>query len=393
MTSRSAIATIVDMDPSHHPVEQGLHEFAERLVRRQGIRHCVVGVERQCDGQRWVASAGTSDTRGTPMSNVTPFHFTSVTKLFTTAVVAQLHEERHIDLDTPVAEYVPGNLIEGLHRLDGVDHTGRITVRHLLSHTSGLPDYFLARPDGADSYADTITRHDIEFTVSDVADRVRRLTPRFAPQASNAKRQRAAYSDTNFHLLGAVVEAVTTQRFHDVVADRVLTPLSLDSTWFAGHPRRINPTNAAATLWAGDSPLDRPAALRSMGPDGGLIGTADDALTFLRAFMSGRLFSEHGTLENLQRRWNRFGLPRDRTSIAAPMWPIQYAAGIKRFTVGRLLVPGFVRTVAIGHTGASGSFAFHVPAHDLYLAGTVDQTQAAAVPYRSIPRLLRIAAT
>lgn len=101
-----------------------------------------------------------------------------------------------------------------------------------------MPDYFLARPPGTDSYGDTITRYDLAFTVTDVADRGRHLTPRFAPRASDAKRQRAVYSDTNFQLLGAVVEAVTADRFHQVVAERVLTPLSLDSSCSRDTPGR-----------------------------------------------------------------------------------------------------------------------------------------------------------
>lgn len=139
---------------------------------------------------------------------------------------------------------------------------------------------------------------------------------------SLAKRQRAVYSDSNFQLLGAIVEAVTDQPLHEVVTRRILTPFSLDLTWFAGHHHAGNPTEAVATMWSGDAILHRPDALRSMAPDGGLIGTVDDALTFLRTFMTGKLFANAQTLADLQRRWNRFGFPRDRTSMAAPMCPM-----------------------------------------------------------------------
>ena len=71
-----------------------------------------------------------------------------------------------MDLDAPISDYLASDLLDGLHRLDGVDHTGRIAVRHLLSQTSGLPDYFLGRSKGVDSYAETITQHDMAFTIS-----------------------------------------------------------------------------------------------------------------------------------------------------------------------------------------------------------------------------------
>ncbi len=371
-----------------HLAADRLQDLVDGLVGSRGVRHAVVGVEVGRTGERQVVVAGTAAADGRPMAEHTPYHFTSVTKLLTTVVVGQLHEEGQLDLDAPMAHYLPLDLIEGLHRLDGVDHTGRITIRHLLSHTSGLADYFLGRPSGTESYAEAIAQRDVPFSLDDVVERVRRLPPRFAPQAPGAQR-RAHYSDTNFQLLGAVVEAVTGSAFHRVVTERVLEPHSLDSSWFAGHPRRPGSVHPVATMWAGDVPLERPESLRSMHPDGGLIGTVDDALTFVRALMSGQLFARPGTLDELQRHWIRFGLPRDRTALAAPTWPIASAAGITRFSVARVLVPGLVPTVVLGHSGASGSWAFHLPAHDLSVAGTIDQTDAAAVPYRMIPRLLR----
>jgi D-alanyl-D-alanine carboxypeptidase len=90
----------------------------------------------------------------------------------------------------------------------------------------------------------------------------------------------------------------------------------------------------------------------------------------------------------MQARWNRFGLPRDRTAIMAPGWPVEYGLGIKRYRLPRLLNVGRRAPTFLGHTGASGSWLFWCPEHDLYLAGTVDQTRAAPVPYRLLPRLV-----
>lgn len=322
------------------------------------------------------------------MHVATPVYLTSVVKPYTATVILQLWERGRLALDEPMATYLPPALIGGLHRLDGVDHTATITVRQLLGHTSGLPDYFLGKPKGGVSYAEQIMTGDVSYTISDVADRVRDMTPYFPPQDPSAKRQRARYSDTNYQLLGAIVEAVTGLAFHQVVDEQILRPLDLHATAFAGHPRRRT-AEVPATMWAGKTPLEIPQAMRSLGPDGGLIGTAAEAITFLRALITGRLFERSDTFQLMLRRFNRLALPRDRTAVAAPGWPIQYGLGIKRFRVPRLFSPGRRPITLLGHSGASGSWLFYCPEFDVYLAGTVDQTTAAGLPYRFSPRLLR----
>jgi CubicO group peptidase (beta-lactamase class C family) len=122
-----------------------------------------------------------------------------------------------------------------------------------------------------------------------------------------------------------------------------------------------------------------------MGPDGGLIGTAADAIAFLRALHA----DPDGPLATMTARWHRFSLPHDRAALLTPGWPIEYGLGIMRFRRPRLL-NGLRRAPAlIGHTGATGSWAFHSPEAGLYLAGTFDDPRAAGAPYRIVPALIR----
>jgi D-alanyl-D-alanine carboxypeptidase len=388
MATRGTLRRRRDAAADEHAPERRLQRLLEALMGRKGIRHALVAVARGDGSWRWSGAVGDAGPDGSAMLPSTPFHYTSVTKLYTATVVLQLCEEGRVGLDEPMVSYLPQTFVSGLHRLDGVDHTATVTIRHLLAHTSGLPDYFLETPEGDRSYSAQLMESDQAHTIIDVVDRVRRLTPHFPPQDPGASRQRARYSDTNFQLLGAVVEAVTGADFSQVVEGRILRPLGLEGTWLAGRPR---PAGAAtpSTIWAGDVPLDRPRTLASLGPDGGLIGTAEDALEFLQALVTGELFEDRSTFDLMGQRWNRFGLPRDRTAIMAPGWPIQYGLGIKRFHVPRLLTPTGTTTTVLGHSGASGSWLFHEPRHDLYLAGTVDQVAAAGVPYRLLPRLIR----
>lgn len=364
-----------------------LDRLVDQLIGRRGIRHAVVAVERGDRTSSAVAAAGPADPDGAPLRPDTPFHYASVTKLYTATAVLQRWEQGQLDLDVPISTYLPAELTDGLHRLGEVDRSQEVTIRHLLSHTSGLPDYFLDTPAGDMSFTDRIEEGDFAYTLDDVLDRVRRLTPYFPPQDPSAARQRARYSDTNFQLLGAIVAEVAGQTFQQAVEAQILEPLGLDDTWFAGHPRDERP-RAPAAMWSDDTVLVRPQTMASMAPEGGLIGTVSDAIVFLRALLAGALFEQPDTLPHMQARWNRFGLPRDRTAIMAPGWPIEYGLGIKRYRIPRLLNAGRRSPTFIGHTGASGSWLFWCPEHDLYLAGTVDQTLAAPVPYRLLPRLV-----
>jgi D-alanyl-D-alanine carboxypeptidase len=124
--------------------------------------------------------------------------------------------------------------------------------------------------------------------------------------------------------------------------------------------------------------LDLPLAFGSMGPDGGLIATAADAIRFLRP------------LATMTAHWHRFSLPRDRAALLTPGWPFQYGLGIMRFRPPRLLNAGRCAPELIGHTGVTGSWAFHSPEAGLFLAGTFDNPGAAATPYRFVPALIAL---
>jgi D-alanyl-D-alanine carboxypeptidase len=362
-----------------------LDDIVTELVARRTIRHAVLAIESDDRTLRLTGAAGQARPDGTPMRPETPFHYASVTKLYTATVVMQLWEQGRLGLDAPITAYLPPEVTDGLHRLRGVDHSGAVTVRHLLSHTSGLPDYFLDTPEGETSFTDLLVQGDIAYDLDDVVARVRRLTPYFTPQDPGAKRRRARYSDTNFQLLGAIIASVTGTTFQQAVEGQVLEPLALDDTWFAGRPRGEEARTPAA-IWSGDDVIDAPLAMASMAPEGGLVGTAADALTFLRALIAGRLFERETTAGLMQQGWTRFGLPRDRSAIMAPGWPIEYGLGIKRFRLPRMLNAGRRAPTLIGHTGASGSWLFWCPEHELYLAGTIDQTTAAGLPYQRLPR-------
>ncbi len=364
-----------------------LQEFLQQLTASQSSRNAVVAIETGDGTFRWRGAVGDARPDGTPMAADTPIWIASVTKLYIASSILKLHERGLLRLDAAMSTYLPQTLIGGLHRLGGVDYTEQITVRHLLGHLTGLPDYFDGRPRGGKTLLEQVVAQDCAFTLEDMLDTVRhRLTPHFPPQPPDAPRPQVRYSDTNYQLLIAIIEAVTGQRIHAALAALLFKPLGLTHTW---HPAALPEAVTPATIWMDRQPLHIPLAMRSFGD---LCSTADDLLKFMRALIRGEVFDDPATLNLMTERWHTFGFSLNpvRTS---PGWPIQYGLGMMRFQIPRLFSPLRPTPPVIGHTGATGSWLFYCPALDVYLAGTVNQVAAAAAPFRLVPKLLHVLAS
>lgn len=369
-----------------------LRELLFRLMRKPGIHHAVISVESGDKSMSWTGVAGVAHPDGTPMTAETPFYIASISKLFTTVVMLRSYESGRLELDAPLSDYLPGELIQGLHRIKGLDYTDAITVRHLMSHTSGLPSYFDERPRRGQSLAERVMKEpDTTWDIGEVVRIARdELRPHFPPQPVDSHRQKARYSDTNFQLLGAIVESVSGLPLYEVFQRELIGPLGLTGTWSPGAPTDSQSTVQPATIWAQQTPLRVHRAMASMLPDGGLISTAGDLIRFMRALVAGEVFERTETFSLMQRSWNRFGLPFIAASPMAPNWPIEYGLGIMRFQMPRMFTPRRLMPAVIGHTGSTGTWLFYCPDLDLFMSGAVNQLTAAPVPYRVVPNLVRI---
>jgi D-alanyl-D-alanine carboxypeptidase len=136
-----------------------------------------------------------------------------------------------------------------------------------------------------------------------------------------------------------------------------------------------------------DKLFSKPLLLKSFRD---LYSTADELLAFMKGLNRGVIFENNHTGSLMGRKWNRFGFPRDLVSLRLPGWPIEYGLGMMRFKLPRILTPFKPVPEILGHTGVSGSWLFYCPELDLYLCGTVDQTAEAALPFRVLPKLLRV---
>ena len=126
----------------------------------------------------------------------------SVGKQFTAAAVVLLAEEGRLGLDDPLRRHLP----------EGPEAWSGITLRHLLTHTSGIPDY-----------ADSTLDYRRDYTEDDLVRLAARMAPEFAPG------ERWSYSNTGYVLLGAVIRRVTGSFYGDILRDRLFRPLGMRS--------------------------------------------------------------------------------------------------------------------------------------------------------------------
>jgi CubicO group peptidase (beta-lactamase class C family) len=365
-----------------------LEDFLRALTRRKPIAQAVVAVESGDREFRWVGTRGETSS-GEGVVADTPFFIASIDKLYNAAIAMLLGESGRLDFDEPISAYLPTSITHGLHRYRGADYSEKVTVRHLLTHTSGLADWLEDYPKGGSSLFESILLEgDRALPLEELAAHVRdKLTPHFPPQELPGRRPRARYSDTNFMLVIAIIEAVTGNPLHEVHEQLLYEPLGMQSTYFPGFSPPTAPARGPMVLRAGGEPLNIPLLIKSVR---GVYSTAADMITFLRGLMQGEVFRTPGTLASMLSDWHRFGLPLDRAAIRSPGWPIEYGKGVMRFRLPRILTPAAPMPSVLGHTGSTGCWLFFCPELDVLLAGSVNEATAGAVPFRAVPKILSV---
>lgn len=221
---------------------------------------------------RGVADRGTQ--RG--ISAGDRFRVGSVTKSFSAVVLLQLADEHRLELDAPVDRYLPGLLPDD-----------RITVRHLLSHRSGLYDYT------NDLFADSVAGFEaVRNKVFGYRDLV---ALSLGKPRTNAPGAAYSYSNTNFVVAGLLIEKLTGHSVKSAYEERVFKPLGLRDTFYVHPDTRIPGRYARGYLTPdtpGAAPVDATDQTVSWAQSAGaVISSAKDLDTFYSALVGGRLLS------------------------------------------------------------------------------------------------------
>ncbi|MFY0675326.1 MAG: beta-lactamase family protein [Bacteroidia bacterium] len=334
--------------------EQKLEEILIKQVNGKNIFGATVSIESP--DFSWKSAKGNFELSS-------QYFIASTSKLYTSVIIFQMVDEGKLDLNDRISNYLDAEIIDGLHVLDGTDYSNEITIKHLLSNTSGLPDYFEGKDDEGSALVDELmNENDNAWTFEECIARSKTMEPEFAP----GEKGKALYSDTNFQLLGMIIEKVTGASISHAFSERIFEPLGLNNTYLYLDENDNRPKK----MYYKKDELNIPKAMTSFKADGGIVSTVDESMIFIKAFFNGGLFDQKHISNGAV--FNKI------------FYPNEYGVGYMRYKLPDFYnVPYF-----IGHSGLSGAFAWYCPEKDAFITGTVNQLNKPGTSYRMIIRMM-----
>lgn len=291
----------------------------------------------------------------------TPMIMASITKMFTTACVLKICENKQLTLDDKIALYFTEEQLKGLHIYKGHEYSFDLTIADLLFQTSGLPDSFEAGNTAS------VLQEDKYTTLTDSLAETKEQTPHFAPNTGN----KAYYANINFDLLGEILVKVTGKSLAEIYDQIIFTPLEMTHTYLV-----VAENDFVPHTYYGKQKLERSKTIASSGAAGGCISTPRDLMVFSKGFWNGSLFHK-AVLEQLA----------IYKSVQANKGPICYGGGYMQISLGGLTTLFMGKGELLGHSGSTGSFMFYYPEKDLHFVGDLTQFKNPALPIRLVIKL------
>lgn len=300
----------------------------------------------------------------------TRFRVASVGKMFTAAAVLRLIEAGAFSLDTSAVR---------LLGLAGAKIPEEVTITHLLTHTSGIADYY-DEDDGEDAW-DRLWQERPIYRMRTLAD----YYPMFAGKEPLARPgERFHYSGAGYILLGMVIEAVTGQTYFDYVTRDIFARLGMRRSGFIATDD-VEPEVAEGYTLVGDSP-GGPKWQRNIysvtpqaASDGGVVSTADDLIDFMQALRRGRVVSPELAALMIK--------PHALVSSAASPRGHSLSYGFANY----VMLDDQGSVVRTGHTGEEVGVScrlYHFVEHDLDVAILGNQSGCAGLPGKTITDIL-----
>lgn len=324
------------------------------VARNRGYGGGVLRIESGRCGVLWEGASGSVARSGALLDVQDTFEIASLTKVFTAASVLEIVEEGRLGLDTPIGETLPGELTHGLLVVGGRDVGSEITVRELLGHKSGLPDYWSDAPrggKGTNAFIEAFLGDPDRFWKPEsILGSIGELEPAGAPG------ERYHYSDTGYVLLGLLIERVTGKSLHEVFRERILSPLAMNETYLS---YREQPRKASVESHRYEADLDLHGQRRQSADwaSGGLVSSTRDLSRFVLALAERKVFERESTLDTMMT-WCPTGAE-----------DVDYGLGLFRVRLdegnGELW----------GHDGHGNAFMYYWPERQLAFVGTLNQTE------------------
>jgi len=252
----------------HEVIDSRSEEFLQKTLNDDRF----TGVALVMKGGKVVHAKGYGNATSENKNTVTTvFHVASITKQFTAAAIMQLVENQVVDLNASVNVYLPEEYRSP--KWEAVD------INHLLSHTSGVPDYAVTR-----DYYDVVDGFCLGDTVDGMVKEAMEKDLEFEPGSQ------FSYSNIGFTLLGIVIETQTSTPFEKYIKVNILDPMGMKSSRIhaVGHVPVVE--EADGYRWSEEQSAHVPDDIVSLpvtAPDGGLVTTLSDFVKWTRIYIGG----------------------------------------------------------------------------------------------------------
>jgi D-alanyl-D-alanine carboxypeptidase len=297
-----------------------------------------------------------------------PMHFASIGKTFTSTLISILYEKGMINFNDPINSYLDGEIIDQLHIYKEADYSNKILIRHLLNHTSGLPDYYSDKNKAKIRGIDLMISNPEHFwsPTETIIWSKENLKPKFPPGEG------FHYSDTNYQLLGLIIEKITGLALHEAYLQFIFEPLGMKNSSLALHAQPMEETILPMTdIYYKKLNLANAKSISMSWASGGVVSTTEDMLLFIKALNNNVLIKEE-----------TFGKMKDWAKMASS---IRYGYGLMNFKF-----KGMPETYTIwGNSGSTGAIMYYCPAFDTYVIGSFNKLNYQVPPILFIVFTLR----
>jgi D-alanyl-D-alanine carboxypeptidase len=302
-----------------------------------------------------------------PVQTDSQYHAASIGKTMCAAVYGLLVDHGKISFDDKINTWLDEDVLEGLFVIDGTDYSDQVSIRQLLSHTSGVGDYFEGPVKSGLPMLELIASNpDLAFTPEDLI-----AFTRDNQDPVGQPGQQFYYSDTGYILLGLILEAIEGKAYSAILEERIFEPLGMKDSYLMFY--REEPADIVGVYLNGIDYSDR-NALSVDWAGGGVVTTMNDLLTFMRALESGALLSDevYGQMTDLDHRYDK---------------GIYYGMGLMGFDFSELSFLLSSMTDVYGGVGATGTYVLYDQEKDTYFIANFGSLDFAE---KSIEELIKI---
>ncbi|MEW6194993.1 MAG: serine hydrolase domain-containing protein [Bacteroidota bacterium] len=331
------------------------------IVSDNEIHGALLLVEAPKINLKWKSGVGMANTETELQMNADDqFRIASLGKMTLATLVMKLTEEGHLKLDDPIYYYLPDTIMTGLHMLHGYDHGNQITILQLLSHSSGLPDYVEDGNKDENGMTDflklLITQPNKFWKPEETIEYAKHyLSPLFTPGSGYH------YSDTNYQLLGLILQNITGKALNVLYREKIFVPLGMNHTYmeYYDDPIPSIPGRGLSHVFLAELDYTNLISNSADWAGGGLISTTEDLNRFLRAFVNDQIFQNNQTkLQMLN--W-----------LSTGEVGTYYGLGVARINMDEFGMTGIGELY--GHDGFPQSFMFYWPKQNVTIIGTLNQ--------------------